>query len=134
MPKRIESNIYDLAKELFAGRVGSAMEILNALFVQRIEPVVIMSALSGHFVDLYRAKLGANAKKSYSDAAAALNYGRRAFVMRNAYSSVRTLSEAYLGDCVAALYNANKLLNSSKADKRLIIERAITEISALPRA
>lgn len=134
VPKRIESNIYDLAKELFAGRVGSAMEILNALFVQRIEPVVIMSALSGHFVDLYRAKLGANAKKSYSDAAAALNYGRRAFVMRNAYSSVRTLSEAYLGDCVAALYNANKLLNSSKADKRLIIERAITEISALPRA
>ena len=131
VPKRIESNIYDLAKELFAGRVGNALEIINALFIQRVEPIIIMSALSGHFVDLYRAKLGINAKKSYSDAASALNYGRRAFVMKNAYSSVRKLSETYLGDCVAVLYNANKLLNSSKADKRLIIERAITEIAAL---
>lgn len=129
VPKRIESNIYDLAKELFAGRAGSALEILNALFVQRVEPVVIMAALSGHFVDLYRAKQGIAAKKSYSDAAAALNYGRRAFVMRNAYSAARTLSEEYLADCIAILYNANKLLNSSKADRRQIIEQAIVEIA-----
>lgn len=134
VPKRIESNIYDLAKELFAGRVDSALEILNALFVQRVEPIIIMATLSGHFVDLYRAKLGQIAKKTYSDAAAALNYGRRAFVMRNAYGTVKPLSEAYLGDCVSVLYNANKQLNSSKADKRLVIEQAIIEISALPRA
>lgn len=133
VPKRIESNIYDLAKELFSNRVGNALEILNGLFIQRVEPIIIMSALSGHFVDLYHAKQGITAKKSYSEAASALNYGRRAFVMKNAYSAVRRLSEDYLADCVAVLYNANKRLNSSKADKRLIIEQAIIEISALPR-
>lgn len=130
VPKLIESNIYDLAKELFAGRVGNALEILDALFIQRAEPVVIMAALSGHFVDLYCAKLGQLAKKSYSDAAAALNYGRRAFVMRNAYGAVKNLSAEYLADCIAILYNANKQLNSSKADKRQTIEKAIVEIAA----
>lgn len=133
VPRVIESNIYDLAGELFAGRAGSALEILDALFVKRVEPIVIMAALSGHFVDLYRAKLGLAAKKSYSDAAAALNYGRRAFVMRNAYSSAKRLSGDYLSDCIAVLYNANKLLNSSKADRRRTIEQAIVEISTLPR-
>ena len=132
VPKRIESNIYDLAKELFAGRVGKALEIINALFIQRVEPIMIMSALSGHFVDLYRAKLGLNAKKSYSDTSSALGYGKRAFVMRNAYTSARPLSEAYLADCISVLYNANKRLNSTKEDKRRVIERAIIEISALP--
>lgn len=131
VPKLIESNIYDLAKELFAGRVGNALEILDALFVRRVEPIMIMAALSGHFVDLYNAKLGQLAKKSYTDAAAALNYGRRAFVMRNAYGSVRNLSEAYLADCIAILYNTNKQLNSSSTDKRRILEKAIVELSAI---
>lgn len=131
VPKRVESNIYELAGELTLGHVGSALEILRALFIKRVEPIIIMAALSGHFVDLYRAKLGLTAKKSYSDAAAALNYGRRAFVMRNAYSAAKKLSEAYLVDCIMVLYNANKLLNSSKTDKRLIIEQAIVEISRL---
>lgn len=134
VPKRIESNIYELAKELTGGRVGNALEILRALFINRVEPIIIMAALSGHFVDLYRAKLGLAAKKSYSDAAAALNYGNRAFVMRNAYSAAKRLSEEYLADCIAVLYNANKLLNSSKADDRLIIEQAIVEINQLTTA
>lgn len=131
VPKRIEIDIYKLADELTAGRVGNALEILRALFIKRTEPIMIMAALSGHFVDLYRAKLSIVKKKSYSDAAAALNYGRRAFVMRNAYGAARKLSEAYLADCIAVLYNANKLLNSSKTDDRLIIEQAIVEISRL---
>ncbi len=51
--------------------------------------------------------------------------------MDSAYRSVGRLSERYLGDCVAVLYKTNKLLNSSKADKRQLIEQAIIEIAAL---
>ena len=133
VPKRIESNIYDLAKRLFEGNVGGAMEIVNALFIKRAQTTHIMSALSSHFVDLYRAKLGLNAKKKYPEAVSAFKYFGRDFVMRNAYNAARNLSEEYLGECVAILYDANKQLHSSKLEERLIIERAITEISALPR-
>lgn len=134
VPKRIDSNIYNLAKELFAGRTGSALEILNALFVQRTEPFMILAAMSGHFTDLYRAKLGQLARKSSYDAAKAFNYPpNRSFVMDGAYRSVSRLSERYLGECVAVLYRTNKLLNSSRADKRQLIEQAIIEIAALPK-
>ena len=134
VPKRIETNIYSLAKEIFAGRTGSALEILNALFVQRVEPIAILAAMSGHFTDLYRAKLGQLAKKSSYDAAKAFGYPpNRSFVMDGAYRSANRLSERYLGECVEVLYRTNKLLNSSKADKQQLIERAIIEIAALPK-
>lgn len=134
VPKRIDTNIYNLAKELFAGRTSNALEILNDVFAQNVEPIIIMSTLSGHFTDLYRAKLGALAKKSSYDAAKAFRYPpNRSFVMDNAYRSVGRLSERYLGECVAALYRTNKLLNSSNSDKRRLIERVIIEIASLAK-
>lgn len=134
VPKRIDTNIFNLAKELFAGRTSSALEILNDVFAQNAEPNSILSALSGHFIDLYRAKLGKLAKKTAYDASAAFKYPpNRSFVMNNAYRSVDRLSERYLGKCVEVLYNTNRLLNSSQADKRQLIEKAIIEIASLPR-
>lgn len=134
VPRRIDSNIYSLAKELFAGRTAAALEILGNLFSQQTDPIVIMAALSSHFTDLYRAKLGQMCRKSAQVTASAFNYPpNRAFVMRNAFSDAQRLSERYLARCIAVLYRQNKLLNSSKEDKRLIIERAVVEIAALER-
>lgn len=133
-PKLIDTSIYTLASELFAGRKEAAFRILDDLFAQRIEPVPILAALSGHFVDLYRAKLAQNAKKNSADAVSAFKYPpNRAFVMRNAFNSAKRLSERYLGECIAVLYDTNLMLNSSKADKRTLIEQALTQISALEK-
>lgn len=133
VPRRVDSNIYNLAKELFAGRTGNALHILDDLFVQRTEPFMILAALSGHFTDLYRAKLGQQAKKSSADTAKAFGYYGRAFVMDGAYRSVKNLSAEYLGGCVEILYNTNRLMNSTRSDRRILIERAITEIAALDK-
>lgn len=131
VPRRIDSNIYNLAKELFAGRTGNALHILDDLFVQRIDQVKIFAALSGHFTDLYRAKLGQQAKKSSAETAQTFGYYGRTFVMDNAYRSVKNLSTEYLGGCVEILYKTNRLMNSTKTDKRILIERAIIEIANL---
>ncbi len=134
VPKRVVSNVYNLAKELFAGRTGSALRILDALFVQRTDPIVIMAALSGHFTDLYRARLGMDAGASPSEAGKAFGYPpNRSFVMDNAYRSARFLSADYLGDSIAILYRTNKALNSTSADKRILIERALAEIAAVKK-
>lgn len=131
VPRRIDSNIYNLSKELFAGRTGSALHILDDLFVQRTKPFMISAALSGYFTDLYRAKLAMQARKSSADAAKAFGYYGRAFVMDNAFRSARPLSAEYLGSCIDILYRTNRLINSSEADDRILLERAITEIAAL---
>lgn len=133
-PKLIDTSVYTLADELFAGRTGNAFHILDDVFYQQIEPIQILGALSGYFTDLYRAKLGLNAKKSYNDVAAMFKYPpNRAFVVRKAFTTVSRLSERYLADCIGILYDTNRSLNSSKADKRTLIEEALTRISSLER-
>lgn len=134
VPKRVVSNVYNLAKELMAGRMGGALRILDALFVQRTDPVNIMAALSGHFTDLYRARLAMDAGASYDQAGKAFGYPpNRSFAMKYAFNDARYLSAKYLGECIAVLYRTNKSLNSSNVDKRIMIERALTEIAAINR-
>lgn len=131
VPHRIETDIYNLAKELLAGRTGSALHIIDDLFSQQTKPNIICTAMSGHFTDLYRAKLGQLAKRSAADAAQAFGYYGRAFVMENAYRTVKNLTSRYLADCLEVLYRTNNLLNSSAADGRVLLEKAVTEIAAL---
>ena len=131
VPRCLESNVYELAKELFAGRTGSALQILDDLCVQKTEPFMILAALSGHFIDLYRAKLGQQAKKTPADTAKTFGYYNRTFVMEGAYRSVKNLSMEYLGRCVEILYRSNRVMNSTRSDKKVLIEKAIAEIAAL---
>lgn len=134
VPKRLETNVYDLAKQLIAGRVDNALRILDIVFIQRVEPVSILFALSGHFTDLYRARLAMNARKSAFDASAAFAYpAYRSFVMKYAFNDARYLKTEYLADCIAVLYDTNRLLNSSNMDKRILIERAVIEIANIPK-
>ncbi len=134
VPKMVDTSIYTLATELFAGRTANAFNILDDLFVQRMEPVVILGTLSGHFVDCYRAKLAMLAKKTANDTAAAFNYPRnRTFVISKAFNSVKYLSVDYLKSCIDILYRTNMLLNSSRADRRTLLEQALTEISVQKR-
>lgn len=132
VPKRADAGIYTLADALFEGKTQNAFEILDELFIQRFDEHRIFFALSGYFVDLYRAKVGKLAGKSYQDTAQAFGYyGGRSFAVKNAYQKSAKLPLRYLGDCITVLYRTNKLLNSSKMNRRTLVESAIAEISML---
>lgn len=133
-PRLTDTSIFTLASELFAGHTAAAFRILDDLFAQQEEPVPILAALSSHFVDLYRAKLGQSAGKTAQEVAAAFKYPpNKTFLVTKAFNSVKRLSERYLGECIEILYDTNLKLNSSKADKRTLIEQALTQISALEK-
>ncbi|MCH5204402.1 MAG: DNA polymerase III subunit delta [Oscillospiraceae bacterium] len=134
VPKRADAGIYTLADALFEGRTKDAFEILDELFVQQFDEHKIFFALSGYFVDLYRAKLGKTAGKNYSETAQAFGYyGGRSYAMKYAYPKAAMLSERYLGDCLTVLYRTNRLLNSSKMSDRTLIESAVAELSMLKK-
>ena len=134
VPKRADAGIYTLADALFEGKTKLAFEILDELFIQQFDEHRIFFALSGYFVDLYRAKLGKLAGKSYSDTAQAFGYyGGRSYAMKYAYPKAAKLPARYLGDCITILYRTNKLLNSSKMSQRTLVESAVAEISMLKK-
>ncbi len=134
IPKPADASIYALSDELCAGRTGNAFRILDDLFVRQIEPIIILGTLSSYFTDLYRAKTAIASKKTAADVISDFKYApNRSFVVKRAFDSARRLSEQYIGGCVRILYSTNLSLNSSKTNKRTLIERALTEISALKK-
>lgn len=134
VPKRVDAGIYTLSDAIFSGEISRAYEILDELIIQGYEPHAVFLVLAGHITDLYRARLAINAGKNSAQAASAFNYPpNRSFIMKNAFAKAAKLPLRYLADCVYIMYNTNKLLNSSKSDSRLLVEKAITEISRLQK-
>ena len=49
--KQLDTSIYSLATELLKGNRRQALLILDDLIAQKIEPVVILAALSSNYID-----------------------------------------------------------------------------------
>lgn len=135
VPRTLDASAYDLSELLFQGNCGAALSMLDDLYQQRVEPVLILAAVSGAFVDCFRGKLAVKAGKSSQQAAADFGcFGGRAFYFGKACTRARGLSDGYLNGCMDILFRTNRLMNSSKTDTRILLERAFTEISALKGA
>ncbi|MGN0650635.1 MAG: DNA polymerase III subunit delta [Oscillospiraceae bacterium] len=133
-PRMIETSIYALSDALISGDAAKAFSVLDDLFAQQHDPVMLLVTLSSGFVDLYRAKLALKQRYSQSQMISAFKYPpNRSFLAERAMRSAARVSESYLAQSIEILYRTNLLLNSSKADRRIQLERAITEISALKR-
>ncbi len=133
-PKLLDASAYDLSANILAGKTAEALRMMDELFRQREEPMIILGALSGAFVDNYRAKLAQNARKSAQQAAADFGYyGGRSYFFGKTCTAVRNIPEENLRRCLEVLFRTNLLMNSSKTDNRILLERAVTELSAISR-
>ena len=67
--KQLDSNSFALAKAVVQFDAKRAMQLLDELFEQRIETVMIISAISMSFIDLYRARVAINEGISQNEVA-----------------------------------------------------------------
>lgn len=129
--KQLDAGIYTLAAAITAGNRTETFRILDELIKERIEPVVIMSALSGTFVDFYRAKIGKKAGKTQYQIAADFSYpANRSWVINKALGTVSRLDVRYLRNCVTVLSKADLMLKSTAVDNRIIMEQTIAQLFA----
>jgi DNA polymerase-3 subunit delta len=125
-PRLTETKTYDLANTLTEKRAKKAFRILDELFAQNVEAVVILSSLSGNFINFYRANLGKKYKINPNQTAADFNYPKnRAFLMS------KTANEIYIKKCISLLFKADIKLKSTTLNNRVVIEKTMTEILML---
>lgn len=126
--KPLTSSIYDLAKAVAAGHTDTGLNVLSELFYKKEEPVIILSALSGAFCDLYRAKTAALSGKNESDITSDFNYRGREFRVRSALRDCRSMNIDVLCVCLNLLIKADTRIKSTRADKKVVLEQLIVEI------
>lgn len=127
--KQLDTSIYSLAAAITAGKSADAFTILDELYTQRIEPVIIMSALSGTFIDFYRAKTGKATGATSNEIAEKFNYPKnRVWAVGKAMNAVTHLDAAYLRGCIQVLYETDIRMKSSPLDSKTLIETTIVSL------
>ncbi len=127
--RSIDSSAFDLAKSILSRNFDRAYHLLDELFYLRQEAIAILGALSMAFADLYRAKCAAASRISPDRMAADFKYPKnRMFAVKNAFRDVQAYSPEHIRTCIAALYEADRKLKSSRLDDRLILEQMLGEM------
>ena len=127
--KLLDTSVYELATAINSGKRAEAFRILDDLMAERIEPVIILSALSGTYLDFYRAKVAKVTGVLPAQAAEQLGYPKnREWVLGKAMNAVSKLRIDYLRNTVFILNEADGLMKSSSLDSRVILEQAVTRL------
>lgn len=126
--KTLDTTSFALASAVASFNAHTAFKILNEVMDQRIECVIVLSALSSAFMDLYRAKTASDSAVGINDAAADFGYRGREFVMKNAFRDAKKTTVAHLRKCLDILCKADLECKSTRLDQRIIIEKAIAQM------
>lgn len=126
--RSVSARVFDLATDIIQGRNEKAFEVLKTLIAQKEEPVNINSQLINAYVDIYRAKVFAEAGERPDGAAKYYNYQNRAFRLTNAARDASKIDISAIRICLDILAAADTKLKSSAINKTLILEETIVKL------
>ena len=127
----LDASVFELARKIVRGDYQGAMRELDELFGLREEPVAILGALSGSFVDLYRAKVAREAGKSAQEVCEIYNYKGREFRIRSAMFDADRSTRQQLARALDLLAKADYRLKSGRANGRVVLEELATRLVLL---
>lgn len=126
--RNVEADVFQLAGMITAGRRASAHEKLCHLLQLRHEPIAIAGALAGSFVDMYRVRIGTQAKRTPAAIAKELGYTSD-YRVQKAGESAGRYTTARLRACVLCLSQLDRELKSSALhDKTVLLQTAVAQL------
>lgn len=127
--KSVEASIYDYAKQIIAGNISRALELLDDMFFMRFEPMIILHTVSSTYIDMYRVAAGQKAGKKNGEIGAEMGYPKnRLFVLDNAQYNLKKFDANKLNLSFEALLHADKQLKSFGTDPRTVLEQLTVKL------
>lgn len=131
--KSLDAKVFDMIKDLTAGRFDSAFRKLSLLFEQREDEFQILGALIAQYSDIYRAKAAVKSGAGAEIIAKYYNYAGKEFRLTNAARNGASLSFENLKECIEILLQADTTLKSSALNKRLVLEQTVVKLARVGR-
>lgn len=129
--KKMEANIFDLAKAISNKELTKALNIINVLFFKREEPITILSILSSAYIDMYRVKVTKNANEKISKLSDFFDYKGKSFRIDIAERNSYNLSLKKIRKSINLLLETDLKLKSSKVDSKILMEKLIVKLVSL---
>ena len=125
--KTLDSTSFDLMRAINRGQTEQAFALLDELFAQKLEPLMILGALSSSYIDMYRAKCAVTYQISPRELATDLGY-RNKERLRYASSDASRFDMEQLRRCLFILLDTDAKLKSLRTDKRTLLEQTILRL------
>lgn len=126
--KNLNAQVFELSNAILKHHYENAYAILHKLFACKLEPLVILAALSGTYTDLYRAKLAAIGGQRAETLVEEFDYKGKVFRLRYAARDCSRLSLESLRESLDILAQADRRLKSYTADKRTVLEETAAKL------
>ncbi len=127
--RQSDMTVYKLANAVAAMDRKSAFEAIDELNIDNNSRGLVFAAVSGTFIDLYRAACAKKAGKSTDDVICDFGYARnRAFAVKNAYRDCSRMSIRRIRQCITILNDTAVQMNSTQTDPRTALEQAVTKM------
>lgn len=127
--KDLTSNVFALGKHIINRDADMAFKELDTLLYKKEEPIVILSILSSTYIDMYRTKIAIESGESSSNLTEYFDdYKGKTFKLDIAVKNSRKYSMKMIRESLELLKKADLKLKTSKLNKRIILERVITEL------
>ena len=124
----LEFKIFALSNAVLSGRGDQAFQILDGLFAQKEEPVMMLYVLSNAFIDAYRVRVADESGVNDTTTAEDFQYKKRAFALDKARKATSRVSTEALRDCLDALAEADLKMKSVTVNHRIHLEQLIAQL------
>lgn len=124
----VESRIFDLSEAVLNGNGDKAYNVLDTLFYQKEEPVVMLYTLSSAYINAYRMRVAAECGVDVNTVAKDFDYKNRAFTLNKAARATSRVSTGALRKSVNILTQADLTFKSERINPRLYMEQLIARL------
>lgn len=130
----IEADVFGMINLVNARRETAAMEKLARLFALQNKPLDIAGALTGTFVNMYRVKCGAAARRDTNAVYKDFSYTGSPYALKKASETASRYTLRQLEQALAVLMDLDLSLKSSAANGEVLLQTALCELMRIGSA
>lgn len=123
-----DSNVFSVCKSLLWGNYSEMYKKLDILFDNNENPIIILSAISSNYIDMFRVKAAIESGQDPYIITKYFDYKKKEFKIGVAVENSRKMNMSQIKDSICVLIEADKKLKSSSLDPKVIINFYITKL------
>mgnify|MGYP002521503425 CR=1 FL=1 len=125
----LEADVFEMIRMITAKNATGACKKLQTLLRLQQEPIAITAAMIGSYVDLYRVKLGAARRKSYSTVFKDFGYKGSDFRLKRSAETASHYTLGQLEACMQVLLDLDQSLKSQPVNAQTLLETALCRLA-----
>ena len=125
----LEADVFEMIRMITTRNATGACRKLQTLLRLQQEPIAITAAMIGSYVDLYRVKLGASKRKSYSAVFKDFGYKGSDYRLKRSAETASHYTLNQLEACLQVLLDLDKSLKSQPVEEQTLLETALCRLA-----